>query len=150
MRHLIGTASVFILRCSLGCGCGCGGGGGWRWVMGRGGGGGGGGRIPMPLVVENTFMMTSSNGNISVLLALCAGNSPVTRGFSSQRPVTRTFVFFDLRLSKRLSKQSRCQCFETPPGSLWRHCNSLTMRTGYLNWLERWKIQQYPILSWIV
>ena len=41
----------------------------------------------------------------SALLALCAGNSPVTGEFPSQRPVTRRFdVFFDLRLNKRLSK----------------------------------------------
>ena len=34
----------------------------------------------------------------SVLLALCAGNSPVTGEFPSQRPVTQSFdVFFDLR-----------------------------------------------------
>ena len=39
-------------------------------------------------------------------LALCAGNSPVTGEFASQRPVTRNFdVFFDLRLNKRLNKQ---------------------------------------------
>ena len=43
----------------------------------------------------------------SALLALCAGNSPVTGEFPSQRPVTRSFdVFFDLRRTKRLSKQS--------------------------------------------
>ena len=42
----------------------------------------------------------------SVLLALCAGNSPVTGEFPTQRPVTRSIdVFFDLRLNKRLSKQ---------------------------------------------
>ena len=41
----------------------------------------------------------------SALLALCAGNSPVTGEFPSQRPVTRGFdAFFDLRLTKRLSK----------------------------------------------
>ena len=35
----------------------------------------------------------------SVLLGLCAGNSPVTGEFPAQRPVTRSFdVFFDLRL----------------------------------------------------
>ena len=44
----------------------------------------------------------------SALLALCAGNSPVTVEFPSQRLVTRSFdVFFDLRLNKRLSKQSK-------------------------------------------
>ena len=43
----------------------------------------------------------------SALLALCVGNSPVTGEFPAQRPVTRSFdVFFDLRLYKRLSKQS--------------------------------------------
>ena len=44
----------------------------------------------------------------NALLALCAGNSPVTEEFPTQRPVTRSFyVFFDLRVDKRLSKQSR-------------------------------------------
>ena len=43
----------------------------------------------------------------SALLAICAGNSPVPGEFTAQRPVTRSFdVFFDLRLYKRLSKQS--------------------------------------------
>ena len=42
----------------------------------------------------------------SALLALCAGNSPVTGEFPSQRPVTRSIdVFFDLRPNKQLSKQ---------------------------------------------
>ena len=52
----------------------------------------------------------------SVLLALCEGNPPVSGGFPSQRPVTRT-------LNKRLRKQSRRRWFETPSHSLWRHCN---------------------------
>ena len=56
-------------------------------------------------------------------LALSAANSPVTGEFSSQRPMTRNFdVFFDLRLNKRLCKQSRRRWFETPSHSLWRHC----------------------------
>ena len=60
----------------------------------------------------------------SVPLALCAGNSPVTGEFPSQRPVTRSFdVFLDLRLNKRLSKETRRRWFETPSESLWRHCN---------------------------
>ena len=68
--------------------------------------------------------MTSSNGNISALLALCAGNSPVPGEFTAQRPVTRSFdVSFDLRLNKRLNKQSWGWWFETLPSPLWRHCN---------------------------
>ena len=60
----------------------------------------------------------------SVLLTLCAGNSPVTGEFPSQRPVTLSFdVFFDLRLNKSLSKQSWGWWFETRSRSLWRHCN---------------------------
>ena len=59
-------------------------------------------------------------------LAICAGNSPVTGEFPSQRPVTRSFgVFFGLRLNKRLSKQSRGWWFETPSRSLWCHSNDL-------------------------
>ena len=60
----------------------------------------------------------------SALLTSCAGNSPVTGEFPSQRSLTRSFdVFFDLRPNKRLSKQSWCLWFETPSWSLWRHCN---------------------------
>ena len=60
----------------------------------------------------------------SALLVLCAGNSPVPGQFPEQRPVTRSFdVFFDLRLNKRLSKQSWGWWFETLSRPLWRHCN---------------------------
>ena len=62
----------------------------------------------------------------SALLAICAGNSPVHGEFPTQRPVTRSFdVFFDLRLNKRLSKQSRGWWFETLSRPLWRHRNAL-------------------------
>ena len=50
----------------------------------------------------------------STLLALCKGNPPVTNGFPSQRPVTRSM----------LSKQSRRWWFETPSRSLWHHRNA--------------------------
>ena len=60
----------------------------------------------------------------SVLLAFCAGNSPVISEFSAQSPVLRSFdVFFDLRLNNRLGKQARGWWLETPSGPLWRHCN---------------------------
>ena len=43
--------------------------------------------------------------------------------FPLHRPVTRSFdAFFDLRLNKRLSKQSRRRWVETPLHSLWHHC----------------------------
>ena len=56
------------------------------------------------------------------LLAICAGNSPVTGEFPAQRPVARSFdIFFDLRLNKRLSKQSWFDALSHP---LWRHWNA--------------------------
>ena len=62
----------------------------------------------------------------SALLAICAGNSPVSGEFPAQRPVTRSFdVFFDLRLNKRLSKQWWGWWFETLLCPLWRHRNGL-------------------------
>ena len=70
-------------------------------------------------------MMTSSNGNIfSVTGALC-GEFTGQLWIYLQRQVTRSFdVFFDLRLNKRLSKQSRIWWFETSSLHLWRHCNA--------------------------
>ena len=67
----------------------------------------------------------------SVLLAICAGNSPVPGELPAQRPVTRSFgVFFDLRPNKRLSKQWWGWWFETPLSPLWRHCNALKLCHG--------------------
>ena len=61
---------------------------------------------------------------VSAILAICAGNSPVTGEFPAQRPETRSFdVFFNLHLNKRLSKQSWGWWFETPLRPLWRRCN---------------------------
>ena len=79
----------------------------------------------MIITTKLHIMMTSSNGNIfTALVALCAGNSPVISEFPAHRPVTRSFdVFLDLRLNKRLSKQSWDWWFETPSRPLWRHRN---------------------------
>ena len=80
--------------------------------------------------------------SFSALVTLCAGNSPVTGEFPSQRPVPRSFdVFFDLCLKKkRLSKQkSWGWWFETPSCSLWRHCNDFQVySTGTGTWWHRW------------
>ena len=57
----------------------------------------------------------------SALLAICAGNSPVPGEFTTQR---RSFdVFFDLRLNRRLSKESKGWRLETLSRPLWRHRN---------------------------
>ena len=70
------------------------------------------------LTVRVVTMMTSSNGNILRVTGHLCGEFP------AQRPVTRSFdVFFDLRLNKRLSKQSWGWWFETQSRPLWRHSN---------------------------
>ena len=64
----------------------------------------------------------------ATLLAICAGNSPGTGEFHTQRQVTRSFdVFFDLHLNKRLSKPSRGSWFETLSRPSWRHCNESSL-----------------------
>ena len=59
----------------------------------------------------------------SALLAICAGNSPVTGEFPVQRPVKRSFdvFFFAMHLNKRLNKQSWGCWFKTPSRPLSRH-----------------------------
>ena len=77
----------------------------------------------------------------SALLAICAGNTPVPGEFPAQKPVTQSFdVFFDLRLNKRLSKQSWGWSFETPSRPLWFHCNvPLPSRRPWRIWInQRW------------
>ena len=65
----------------------------------------------------------------SAILAIFAGNSPVLGEIPAQRPVTRSLdVFFDLRLNKRLSKQSWGWWFETPSRPLWCHRNESNKR----------------------
>ena len=68
----------------------------------------------------------------SALLAICAENSPVPGEFPTQRPVTRSFdVFFDLRLNKRLSKQSWGWCLRRHSA----HYDVIIMHVDFLTWL---------------
>ena len=68
--------------------------------------------------------MTSSHGNIFRVIGPLCGNSPFTGEFPTKWPVARGIdVFFDLRMNKRLSKQSWGWWFEAPSRPLWRHCN---------------------------
>ena len=57
--------------------------------------------IPAYPTTMHTIVMTSSNGNTLRVTGPLWGEPPVTGGFPSQRPVTRSFdVFFDLCLKK--------------------------------------------------
>ena len=88
------------------------------------------------------FMMTSSNGNIFCVTGPLCGEFTGPGEFPAQRPVTRSFdVFFDLRLNKRLSKQSWGWWFETPSWSLWRHRNVA---------MEAARTSTVVVLTWII
>ena len=105
-------------------------------------------------------MMTPSNeNNFSALLAFCERDPPVTGGFPSWRLATRSFdVFFELRLNKRLGKQSKRRWFQTLSCSLWSYCNANDLLVGGLVWYqkytlcwhkEKWWVSMYviPVLS---
>ena len=80
---------------------------------------------------KGSNMMTSSNGNIFRVTGPLCGEFTDLRWNPLTKPVTRSFdVVFDLRLDKRLSKQSWGWWFETPSCSLWRHCNVIISHTA--------------------
>ena len=86
----------------------------------------------------------------SALLAICAGNSPVTGEFPPQRPVTRSFdVYFDLRPNKRLSKQSWGWWFETPSRPLWRHCNGCWSCTSAVTFNNYTQGLGFIVVLWV-
>ena len=88
---------------------------------------------------------------VSTLLALYAGTSPATIELPAQRPVTQSFhVFFDQRLNKRLSKQSRRRCFETLSHSLWRHCNDITTEKIDVQYIPRNMHTVFALLCFVV
>ena len=92
----------------------------------------------------NSWVNNREAGNLrrirphyNVTVMICAGNSLVPIEFPAQRPVTQSIdVFFDLRLNKRLSKQSRGWWFEMPGSPLWRPCNDHTAILGRLIYLS--------------
>ena len=87
-------------------------------------------------------MMTSSNGNIFRVTGPLCGAFTGPGEFPTQRPVTRSFdVFFDLRLNKRLSKQSWGWWFETLSRPLWRHRSEFCI---YSEAVRAWKRLRIP------
>ena len=80
----------------------------------------------------------------SAVLAICAGNSPVTGEFPAQRPVKRSFdVFFDLCLNKRLSKPWWGWWFETPYDVTVMLENHISVDWSYLH-ISVW----HSMVSW--
>ena len=81
------------------------------------------------------YMMTSSNGNISRITSHLCGEFTGDRSFD---------VFFDLRLNKRLSKQSGGWWIETPSHPLWRYIMSYSID---VHWRRETRSQNYWIAS---
>ena len=78
---------------------------------------------------DSGIYMMSSNGNIFRVTGSLCGEFTGDRWIPlTKASTTQSFdVFFDLRLTKRLSKQSWCWWFETPSRSLWSHCNDMSV-----------------------
>ena len=104
---------------------------------------------------RNVYLMAwwrHSMETFSELLAICAGKSPVTDDFPTQRSVTQSFdVFFGLRLNKWLSKQWWGWWFGTLSRPFWRHCNghvqfvaTALLLAHQLHYLIYLKWQQWP------
>ena len=98
----------------------------------------------MSIDIQDKIRMTSSNGNIFRVTGHLCGEFD---------------VFVDLRLNKRLSKQSWGWWFETLSRPLWRHCNVSTAQCqpyvwydmnvviNYIKWL---RIKKYYSYRWRV
>ena len=88
-------------------------------------------RVAKKLVI----MMTSSNGNIFRVTGPLCGEFTGPGEFPTQRPVTRSFdVYFDLRLNKRLCKQSWGWWFQTLLCPLWGHSNVYSTSQELWTW----------------
>ena len=89
------------------------------------------------------IMMTSSNGNIFRVTGHLCREFTGPGEFPAQRPVMRSFdIYFDLRLNKRLRKQSWGCWFETPPRPLRRHSNMYIFYGKYRRYTSSWYLQQ--------
>ena len=93
--------------------------------------------------------MTSSNENIFRVTGPLCGEFTGPGEFPTQWPVTRSFdVFFDLRLNKRLSKQTWGWWFETLSIPLWRHHNGSLKLYQIVNNLHQSATQRASRAIW--
>ena len=84
----------------------------------------------------------------SALLACCEGNPSVSVTKSSD---AKLWCFFDMRLNKRLSKQSTRRWFATSLHSLWRHCNDYAFEY-FISSLHhyRWDLINPCVRMWVL
>ena len=96
---------------------------------------------PCGLIVMllSVYMIPSSNVNIfRVTDPLC---EEFTGGILAQRSGTQSFI-----VHTHMSEQTRRQRFETPSGSLWRHCNDMSRGSHCMcldatgHYISEWKL----------
>ena len=88
-------------------------------------------KLTIQVFARALSMMASSNGKKIRITGRLWGDPPVTDGFPSQRPATRSFdAFFDLRLKKNSWTYNR------DSGDLRRHCAhyDVTVMRVVLRW----------------
>ena len=72
----------------------------------------------------------------SALLALWAGNSPVTGEFPAQRPLTRSFdVFFDMHLNERWVNNREASDLKRHGAHYDVIVMGVSVTSGFLHWL---------------
>ena len=88
----------------------------------------------------------SSDGNIFRVIGHLCGEFLAHRWIPRTKASDTEFdVFFDLRLSKRLSKQSSGWWFETLSHPFWRHCNGICNFTAKcIEYIVKF-LQQYEV-----
>ena len=104
------------------------------------------------VTIIDEFQKTTMNCCVLTLIIYIVrrrvySRSPVCGEFPAQRPVTRSFdIFFDLRLNKRLHKQSWGWWFETLSCPLWRQCNVFLLLGRHIqDMIQMWI---YRLWSW--
>ena len=102
-----------------------------------------------PPLYPHACMMTSSNWNI------CRVTGHLCGEFTGPRWISRTnasdaglWCFFDLRLNKRLRRQSWGWWFETLLRPLWRHCNGSSISRVHISSVIQWGVSPcWPLLA---
>ena len=100
------------------------------------------------LGIDSWLMMTSSNGNIFRVTGHLCGEISGHRWIPHTKASDGSLVvFFDLRLNKRLNKQSWGWCFETLSRPLWRHSNVIIMTNVATKCWHVWWLHQMETFS---
>ena len=104
--------------------------------------------IAESILVQHLCMMASSNGNIFRVTGHLCGEFTCPRWIPHTKASdAELWCFCDLRLDKRLRKQSWGWWLETPLGPLWRHCNGKKVTEIHVELRHHGPSQIVPVTS---